>query len=281
MPALTYSVLRKRLRDYVGGRDRMLHALRLLRCVLVQGPWQPLLIRYHQARDRHDPLAVRDDALLHDLEAGEAVRRLRRDALARGFTVPGALVDEIATYARAVGLKRIDNPHHDCDAVHRIAHNPRIVEVARGYLETEPILLETKLYWTIPRPDERGRVNAPAEGGRFHYDLADLKALTVFVYLTDVFADCGPHVVISGSQARRTPLQILRRNLDDATAYRKYAPRIQVITGPRGTGWFEDITCYHKQAGAERNRLMLSIIYSLHRRPRAEVARPRPARATA
>jgi hypothetical protein len=62
-------------------------------------------------------------------------------------------------------------------------------------------------------------------------------------------------------------MQILRRTITDERAHRDYGKRIEVITGPGGTGWFEDITCYHKQAVGSKVRLMLSIIYSLHRRP--------------
>jgi len=108
---------------------------------------------------------------------------------------------------------------------------------------------------------------APAEDGLFHYDLVDIKALTVFVYLTDVDEDSNPHVVIPGTQTRRTPAQILRRSLSDREAERRFAGRMRTITGPRGTGWFEDITTYHKQAGGGKVRLMLTLLYSLHRRP--------------
>ena len=101
----------------------------------------------------------------------------------------------------------------------------------------------------------------------------------MFVYLTDVDEQSGPHVVIRGTQRRVTPSQILRRTISDEYARRKYGERIEVITGPRGTGWFEDITSYHKQAAGPNVRLMLSIIYSLHRRPLDDLAL-RPAAAT-
>jgi hypothetical protein len=33
----------------------------------------------------------------------------------------------------------------------------------------------------------------------FHYDALDFKSLTVFIYLTDVDASCGPHVLIKNT----------------------------------------------------------------------------------
>jgi hypothetical protein len=97
----------------------------------------------------------------------------------------------------------------------------------------------------------------------------------VFVYLTDVEPDCGPHIVVRGTQTRRTPSQILRRFVTDDEIQRHHRDRVLTVTGHRGTGWFEDITCYHKQAPAERVRGMMYLTYSLHRK---NVGRGRPAR---
>src|SRR6185503_7652798 len=150
-----------------------------------------------------------------------------------------------------------------------------IVAVAREFLGTEPILCASNLYWTIPPADADGQRAAAAEGGRFHYDLIDVKALTVFVYLTDVDLDCGPHVVIEGTQGPKRRLRKFDRFLADREVERHYADRLRVITGRRGTGWFEDITCYHRQEAARTVRLMISINYSL-RRPPLSRERPSP-----
>ena len=267
--ATVYDSFRTRLRNSLDHRRSLLWAFRKMRYLLVQGPWQPLIVRYHQLTSRNPPMPVAPESLFEPLDVDATVGCLDRDAYAPGFRVPEPMVDEIVDYVRADGARWIDNPHHSCFAIDRIAHDPVIVAVARGYLRAEPILLETRLYWTLPFPDEQGRVFHTADGGMFHYDVADVKSLTVFLYLTDVDAESGPHVVIPGSQARRTPRQILQRMLDDATARRRYGNRIHTITGPRGTGWFEDITCYHKQAHGTKVRLLLSFTYSLHRRPRA------------
>ena len=264
--SLSYGVLRARLRGYVGDKDALLDFLRMTRYALLQGPWQPLLIRHYQKVDRNQPMPVYPDTLFSEIQAGAAVSELTREARAHGFRVPAAMVEEVVDYAHELGLKRIDDPHLDCGAVHRIAYDPAIVNVARGFLRAEPILFDTKLYWTLPPADPSLRMRAAAEHGRFHYDLADFKALTVFVYLTDVDEESGPHVVIRGTQERHTPLQIFRRFIADDEANRRYPDRVEVITGPRGTGWFEDITCYHKQMPGSKPRLMLSLIYSLQRR---------------
>jgi hypothetical protein len=263
-----YDSFRTRLRNSLDHHRSWLWAFRKMRYVLVQGPWQPLVIRYHQLTSHNPPLACGNETLFPALDVDGTAARLRRDAYSPGFQVPQEMVDETVAYVRTTGARWIDDPHAACPAIERIARDPAIVAVARDYLRAEPVLLETRMYWTLPFPDEHGRVFHTADGGMFHYDVADVKSMTVFLYLTDVDADCGPHVVIKRTQARRTPNQILRRMLDDATAQRLHGERIVTILGPRGTGWFEDITTYHKQAHGTKVRLLLSMTYSLHRKAR-------------
>ncbi|NOT35317.1 MAG: hypothetical protein HOP12_14330 [Candidatus Eisenbacteria bacterium] len=265
--ATLYPTLRSRVRDALDHDRGLLNSVRKLRYLLVQGPWQPLVVRYYQKFGHNPPYPVAQITQIAPLDVDGAVRRLDRDAFSPGIHVGEETVDEIVGYVKARGSRWIENPHKACAAVDRIAHDPVIVDVARGYLRAEPILLETRAYWTIPTPDEQGRVFGAADGGQFHYDVADVKSLSVFLYLTDVDDESGPHVVIRGTQARRTPQQIFTRMLDDATAERRFGDRIQVIRGPRGTGWFEDIATYHKQAHGTKVRLLLSLLYSLHRRP--------------
>jgi len=267
--SLPYPVVRARLRSWLSGHPRLLDVFRVMRCLLLQGPWQSWLIRRYRSRAPNPPLVVNERTLFPDVEPAAAVAALRRDAFAPGLRVPADTVNEIVDFARAAGGKTVYDPDRECEAVRRLAHDPAIVAVARGYLGAEPVFLKSQIYWTIPDGTAIGNALAAAEGGRFHYDIADIQALTVFIYLTDVDARCGPHVVIRGTQQRRTPGQILRRFISDTYAERRFRDRIHMITGPSGTGWFEDITCYHKQAPAERVRGMIYLIYALHRRPEA------------
>jgi len=269
--AIGYASLRAQLRVRLNHRERVLGWFRTLRYLLVQGPWRPWLVRYYRATNSNPPLPARAQTMLDGFDAASAAGELGREAYTRRFEVPGDVVEGIVGWTRAVGAKRIDDPHVDCEGVTRIAHDPRAIEVARRFLGAEPILFTSKIYWTTPRPDANGRMGGAAENGQFHYDLADVKAVTLFVYLTDVDEESGPHVVIPGTQRRVTPAQILRRTISEEFVQRHYPGKAVTITGRRGTSWFEDITCYHKQAIGTKVRLMLSIIYSLHRRPLDEL----------
>jgi len=265
-------VLRARLRAYAAGRERLLTALRMLRYGMLQGPWQGWLVRHHQRRASNPALPCGATSF-PELDVRASVQHLLTRGWGGAFVAPESLVNPIVDYAHTLrerGIKRSDDPHLFCAAAYRLAHDPRIVAVAREFLGAEPILCASNLYWTIPPAnDSEGQRAAAAEGGRFHYDMIDVRALTVFVYLSDVDETCGPHVVLEGTQGPKRSLKKFDRFLSDHEVVRRYADRIHVMTGPRGTGWFEDITCYHRQQAARNVRLMISINYSLHRPPLA------------
>lgn len=265
--SLSYSAARTRLRHYVNDREALLGVLRGIRYGLIQGPWHPWLVRFRQFTSSAQPLPAGAATGFSTIDVEEAVDQLNRDAYTDPALLDGPRVDELVALADGIGDRRLDNPHLDGGPVLRLALDPQIVAVARRYLGAEPILFRTQLYWTLPRPDAAACLDAAAEHGRFHYDISDSRSVTVFVYLSDVDEECGPHVVLRGTHGRRGLLRGLSRFITEEEIARRYPGRLHMITGRRGTAWFEDITCYHRQAPALRPRLMLSVIYTLHRRP--------------
>src|SRR5262249_11950284 len=127
--------------------------------------------------------------------------------------------------------------------------------------------------WTVPRLEERADFfssgHAEPEnyaGHAFHYDIHDVKSLTLFVYLTEIGMDSCPHLVIEGTHKRKTLKDLRNRFLDDKVAQQKYGNRVTAILGSKGTAFLEDTTLFHKVAGGTKKRLMLSIHYVLRRR---------------
>ena len=102
---------------------------------------------------------------------------------------------------------------------------------------------------------------------RFHFDVADVRSLVLFAYLSDVEAENGPHVVISGTHRRRRWRDTWRIYLGERAARERCRARVAVITGGRGTAFFEEQTAYHKQMIPAGPHLMLRITYTLWRVP--------------
>jgi hypothetical protein len=216
--------------------------------------------------------------LFPELKVSQVVNSLNEKGYANGVKVPTEYVSQIVQYCENTGLRKYWNPHKECDAIDHIARNAKVVEIARRYLGTEPILWLTQLRWTFgdgvqERKPLFSRYKEPVQydGDAFHYDSLDFKSLTLFIYLTDVDPASGPHVVVESTHATKSFADIFCHNiLTDTVAHQKFGDRIKMILGQKGTMLFEETSCYHKASRCQTKRLILSIDYVLQRRPPPE-----------
>ncbi len=266
-PVSSYYGFRLGIKKYLNRYKGLLQIVRAIRAIWLLGPWSAMLVKYHQRFSRNERLPRNPNSLFDELDVDSATSSLKKNGYSTGIQVPELQVEEILGYCRSSNKKKHRNPHLTCEAIRQITHDPKIIEVARRYLGTEPVLYQTDLYWTYPPSDEQRHQRMIAQKSRFHYDVGDFRSLVVFVYLTDVTADCGPHVVIEATHQKKPTWRLLSRFLNDKTAEQQYGDRIKVITGKQGTGFFEDLTCYHKHAAGSKERLVLTITYMLQRTP--------------
>lgn len=263
----SYGSFRMRLRKRLQQHPGLIGVVRALRAICVLGPWQKLLIRYHQKFSANPPLPRQAQSLFDTLDVARAVADLNHNGVARGLQVPQQQVKEILRFCELHPDNSHNNPHLSCETLNRIILDPKVLEVASQYLGAEPILYQTSLYWSFPPGNEEDRKKKPTHKPRFHYDIGDYRALVLFIYLTDVDEQGGPHIVIEGTHRKKTLRQLLTRFLSDEKAYRRYSNQIRIIYGTSGEGFFEDLTCYHKRSTATKKRLMLTISYMLQRTP--------------
>ncbi len=253
------------LRQYLKRHTQIVRLVRAIRAVWWLGPWQEFFLKYHQRRSKNPTLTRNQDTLFPNLDVENALACLNHTGFAHGIQLPETQVEQIVGFCGQQAV--VSNPHLRCQSVHDIAHDPKLLEVVKGFFGVEPVLFSSSLYWTWPPESEEKRQKALALKSKFHYDVGDFKTLIMFIYLTDVDENSGPHVVIAGTHKRKTPLRLLTRYLNDSIAYEEFGDRINVITGQRGTGFFEDLTCYHKHSVGQKPRLMLTICYLLQRSP--------------
>ncbi|MFN0109784.1 MAG: hypothetical protein ACKVZH_13095 [Blastocatellia bacterium] len=253
------------LRRFLKRQPRIVSLVRALRSVWWLGPWQSLLVKHHQRRNQNPALPRNPSSLFAELNARKTVADLNQAGYAHGIQLPESQINQIVEFCGQQDA--CANPHLHCQTVHQIAHDPKLLEVVKGYFGTEPVLYSSSLYWTWPPLTEEKHQQALALKSKFHYDVGDFKTLIVFIYLTDVDESSGPHVVIAGTHKQKTLMRLLTRYLNDSVAYAEFSDRINVITGQRGAGFFEDLTCYHKHSVGQKARLMLTICYLLQRKP--------------
>jgi hypothetical protein len=110
----------------------------------------------------------------------------------------------------------------------------------------------------------------------FHADLANIKWLKTFVYLTDVADGTGPHSFVKGShKPDREGFELRKRGLlrlSDEDVFKAYSKeRVVDLVGPRGTVFIADTRGFHKGHNPMTGpRLVLQVYHvnSLYPEPR-------------
>lgn len=158
---------------------------------------------------------------------------------------------------------RFTKAYKNCETINKIAHDPKVIAIAEKYLGVKPKFLGSQMWWSYPKLDEQGnKLNTDLYG--FHYDIDDIKFIKLFFYLNDVDLDRGPHVIIGNTHKRKSLFEIRNRRISDQIAESNYKEKIKVITGPSGTGFFEDTFCYHKGTHPDKRRLILQFEYAVN-----------------
>ena len=205
--------------------------------------------------------------------AGEVDRVV--DALAAdGFAILGtrldpASCDELEAVARAARCRligvhgdpmatvwneehpvavRYDVPEDDivqAAAAQRLIADASLFAIAQRHLGSLPIQDLVAMWWSAAVPGET-EADADAVAQRFHFDLDRLRFVKVFVLLTDVDEDTGPHCYVRGSH-RGAPAALRRdgRHRDEEVSA-AYPGQERLVTGPRGTIFMADTLGMHK-----------------------------------
>lgn len=256
----------------------VLRFMQIVRGWLILGPFRQRAIRYYQRRNHVRPMRVERHDLFPKLEVDPVVNSLNERGYANGWKIPEEYVARIIQYTEDTKFLKYWDPHRECEAIDQIARNEKLVEIARKYLGSEPILWLTQLKWSFGNKADKERQgllsssNVPVQydGDAFHYDTLDFKSLTIFIYLTDVDASCGPHILIENTHKTKSFGEICRIILNDTVAQQRFGNRIKPMLGEKGTMVFEETSAFHKASRCQTKRLMLSIDYVLQRSPPPE-----------
>ena len=150
------------------------------------------------------------------------------------------------------------------DDIQALLADGSLLSLVQDYLGCEPIADVLSMWW------HTNFHNMPdAEAAQhFHFDMDRFKWVKVFVYLTDVGLDNGPHMFVEGSHASGgIPKDILERGyariMDDEIEALYSLDKIHSFTAPKGTIIIEDTRGLHKGAHVlSDSRLILQIQFS-------------------
>ena len=149
---------------------------------------------------------------------------------------------------------------HEQEDLQRLAIDRSLLSVAQAYLGCRPVYIGARMFWSTALSKEPCSEVAQL----YHFDMPQVRFLKVFVYLTDVGEDQGPHAVVRGSHRRLPKSLRADRRYDDEEAAREYpADRFVSVTGSAGTMFAEDTRGLHKGTPLRHgDRLLLQLQYA-------------------
>ena len=190
-----------------------------------------------------------------------------------------------ATFSRAEAPKSVNVAEYDAGAIAKAPHlrnlslGPEVAPVVAHYLGVPPTIPYLVSWWSL-----HGR-SEPRDAQLFHVDAHDFKWVKLFVYLTDVDASTGPHVIVRGShdrgrrnellkalaqrrpdvaEALRTALSKRQRFQDDHVEALYGAETIVSIDGRAGDAFLVDTAAIHKGLPPDTDdRLIFQALYTL------------------
>lgn len=155
------------------------------------------------------------------------------------------------------------------DVLQQLALDPTLLGIAQNVLGAMPIHVQTNAWWTFPINGEGESAEAIQKKNAqwFHQDMEFIDFVKVFVYLSDVDANNGPHVYVKGSvhdyEEKLPGVNVSTRVSDEDIESAFGTDRVQSVTGKAGTIAIVNTRGYHKGAPVlEGHRLLLQFEYT-------------------
>lgn len=149
---------------------------------------------------------------------------------------------------------------HEQIEIQEIATDGSLLAVAQAYLRCRPVFMGCCLWWSTSFSDKSSSEAAQ----QYHFDMPQARFLKIFVYLTDVGEEQGPHRAVQNTH-RRKPRQFLadRRFTDEEIAQHYPQERVITFDGSTGTMFAEDTSSLHKGTNVKNgHRLVLQMMYA-------------------
>lgn len=200
------------------------------------------------------------------INPAEVVSNLKAHGFSIGSTVNYETVNRILENYPNAKAAVYDNAHLNDKALYNLVTCDYFIDVAYQYLGFEPKLHSCKIIVDIPGSQ---KTTQDIEN-YFHYDIAGIKSLNAFIYLTNVCKESMPHIAIRGSHRNKRFRHIISGKLSFAEAEKFYPNKITCLTGKSGTVYFENTEIFHRKGSpSSKDRIMINVLYTHHLSPLA------------
>jgi hypothetical protein len=145
--------------------------------------------------------------------------------------------------------------------------DPLLLAIAQAYFGVEPRLAYLVMWWSTALT--RNPTSDMAQ--LFHADLAHLKWLKTFIYLTDVTVETGAHSFVLGSHKSDEEGRMLRQRglvrVSDEDIVNAYgSDRVVDLVGSRGTVFIADSRGFHKGHNPRKDHRLVLQVYHVNSR---------------
>lgn len=145
-----------------------------------------------------------------------------------------------------------------CPHLLDVANNTTLLAAVEGIFGCKPTIGYISAWWSVPTSDGK-----PRHAENFHRDIDDVNFIKLFLYLTDVGPENGPHEFIRGSHAL-PQISDGKRHTDEEVLAAFGADRLTTFAAPAGTMFLENTFGLHRgQPVRSGRRLILQVVYSM------------------
>jgi hypothetical protein len=142
-----------------------------------------------------------------------------------------------------------------------MANDPRILNVMEASFGCKPTISHLSIWWSFAGFDPAVNADIIGNPDVYHRDLDDWAQIKLFVYLTDVTGETGPHAFIRGSHRE---CQYVDRKDAEVKATDPDGSKLVLFSAKAGTGFLERSSTLHRGVAPTKGpRLMLHVTYSL------------------
>ena len=150
---------------------------------------------------------------------------------------------------------------NECQIIKELIKSNLFLNVAKNYIGSNKLEVTAECYISNPFliNEDQKKDNAQY----YHYDLDYKRFLKIFLYLTDVNEESGPHIFIEGTHKKKKIKHILSERISDIEIKENYDDKLKkIILGEKGKVIFEDTFGLHKGLSPKnKSRIMIVIQY--------------------